>query len=131
MQPTWRPVGDLERAQLQLERLVALAEPLVTTATRDLACLLVHRGRRDEALTMLRAYVASDAGKAAAEAAAAAAAPPQLPPGVMMSSLVPGALTPWQAQFAQAEQAALEALLLELERTRLERTFTESDGDSK
>ena len=114
MQASGRPFGDLERAQLQLERLVALAQPEVTTATRDLACLLAHRGNKDLALNMLRDYVNSAAGKDL-QARAATSAP----------ALAGAALPASQSAFAEQEQAAVEALLLSLERSRLEKTFTQ------
>ena len=110
MQPTGRPFGDLEKATLQLERLVALS-PAVSTATRDLGVLLAHRGRRGDALLLLRQYADSNAGMAAA----AAAAP--LPPGVSAS------LTGAGDAAAAEELAALDALLLALQRTQLEQTF--------
>jgi hypothetical protein len=118
MQETGRPFGDLERAQLQLERLVELAQPKVTSATRDLAVLLAHRGRRDEALSMLRSYLASDAGR---EAAAMTAAVPQ---GVAPS--LAGAVSQAVAEFARMEQVAADALLIELERHALERQFKQA-----
>jgi hypothetical protein len=118
MQETGRPFGDLERAQLALERLVELARPEVTSATRDLAVLLAHRGRRDEALSMLRAYLASDAGR---EAAAMTA---ELPQGVAPS--LAGAVSQAVAEFARMELLAADALLIELERQRLEQTFKQA-----
>ena len=118
MQQSGRPFGDLERAQLQLERLVELAQPKVTSASRDLAVLLAHRGRRDEALALLRAYLDSDAGK---EAAAMTAA---LPEGVAPS--LAGAASPALVMFAKLEQQAADALLIELERQRLEKAFKQA-----
>jgi len=120
MQETGRPFGDLERAQLALERLVELARPEVTSATRDLAVLLAHRGRRDEALSMLRAYLVSDAGR---EAAAMTA---ELPQGVAPSLAGRGAVSQAVAEFARMEQQAADALLIELERQRLEQTFKQA-----
>ena len=118
MQETGRPFGDLERAQLQLERLVELAQPKVTSATRDLAVLLAHRGRRDEALSMLRAYLASDTGR---EAAAMTAA---LPQGVAPS--LAGSVSQAVAEFARMEHVAADALLIELERHALEKQFKQA-----
>jgi hypothetical protein len=96
MQPTGRPFGDPERAQLAVERLLALAggqgAPL-----RDLAVLQAHLKQKTKALANLKAYVASPAGVEAAAAAAVGASP-----------------------YLVAEQEALQALLLSLEKSRLE-----------
>jgi len=110
MQPTGRPYGDLVRARLALERLCALDGGAPSAGQRDLAVLLAHLGRKAEALSMLRAYRDSEAGRAAA----AAAAP--RPEGV--SALFLGA--PLDAGRSAAEAAVLHELVLELERATLE-----------
>jgi hypothetical protein len=118
MQPSGRPFGDLERAQLAVERALALAGGQ-GVARRDLAVLQAHRKDRAGALANLRAYMESDAGRAAAaEAAVTAAAPP--PPGVVAS--LAGADAAATAH-AAAEQEALRMLLLHLERSQLEAQF--------
>ena len=102
MQPTGRPFGDPERAQLAVERLLALAggqgAPL-----RDLAVLQAHTKKKGVALANLRQYCASPAGVEAAAAAAVGGSP-----------------------FLVQEQEALQALLLSLEKARLEDQFKSS-----
>jgi hypothetical protein len=116
MQPTGRPFGDLERAQLAVERTLALAGG-AGPALRELAVLQAHTKQRTAALANLRAYAGSDAGRAAAAAAAVAAAAPA---GVVQ--LTGGADAAAQAH-AAAEQEALRMLLLALERDTLESAF--------
>ena len=98
-----RPFGSIQMATLQMERLAALGKD---TASRDLAVLLAHSGRKAEALRLLRAYAVSPAGRLAAEAQA-------LPANVMPS------LLGLRADAAE-EAEALGALTLELERDALE-----------
>jgi hypothetical protein len=119
MQPSGRPFGDLERAQLAVERSLALAGGQGMWR-RDLAVLQAHRKERAAALANLRAYMESDAGRAAAaQAAVTAAAPPPL--GVVASMAGADAAA---TAHAAAEQEALRALLLHLERSQLEAQFS-------
>ena len=114
MQPTGRPFGDLQRAQLALERSVAMSEE-TGVATRDLGVLLAHmKGKQGEALALLRRFRDSDAGRAHASWVQ--------PPSTVAASLVgDGAL---EAVFERArrveEMEALHALILALEKAALE-----------
>jgi hypothetical protein len=113
MQPTGRPYGDLERARLALERTCALASE-TSIAHRDLAVLLAHVGRTTEALGMLKQYRDSSAGRAAA----ARAMP--VPDGVAGSLLGAGAVDAASRARAAQECAALDQLIVALERASLE-----------
>lgn len=106
---TGRPFGDLERAQMALERSVALS-PVTGLPTRDLGTLLAHTGSVRDALSLLLSFRDSDAGRRAAAAAA-----------------VDGAADPHSEAVEEAE--ALEKLVLELERAVLELTFAEKTGE--
>jgi len=113
MQPTGRPFGDLQRAQLALERSVALSAE-TGVETRDLGALLAHiASKRGEALVLLRRFRDSEAGR---ELAAQAVRPPS---GVA-ASLV-GAVDAKAASRAAEETQALHDLILALEKAALEK----------
>lgn len=88
MQPTGRPFGDVERAALATERLMLLDGGVSSMHARDLGVLRFHQGRYADALSLLKGYLDSPAGKAAEEDAAVPAAtilvalPQEAPPTV-------------------------------------------------